>query len=87
MAAQILGIRQCKRAIPEFKKILESDEDNYFFLRAILLAVQKIDDPDREKILEQAIKHNSELVSRLAVELLVELRAGENRGQWDRHTG
>jgi len=87
MAAQVLGIRQCKRALPKFKKILESDENNYFFLRAILLAVVKIDDPDREIILEQATKHNSELVSQLADELLGELHSGKNRGKWDRHTG
>ena len=87
LAAQVLGIRQCKRALPKFKKILESDENNYFFLRAILLAVVKIDDPDREIILEQATKHNSELVSQLADELLGELHSGKNRGKWDRHTG
>jgi hypothetical protein len=87
MAAQVLGMRQCKRALPEFITILESSESNYFFLRAILLAVAKIDDPDREKILERATKHNSELISHLASELLGELRSGKIRGQWDRHTG
>lgn len=87
MAAQVLGIRRCKRALPEFKKVLGSDENNYFFLRAILLAVLKIDDPDCEEILARATKHNSELISQLAVELLGELHSGKNRGQWDRHTG
>ncbi len=87
MAAQVLGIRQCKRALPEFRNILESDENNYFFLRAILLAVAKIEDPDREVILEQATKHTSELIANLAVELLDELHSGKSRGKWDRHTG
>lgn len=36
MAAQVLGNRQCKRALPEFRKILESDESNYFFFESNL---------------------------------------------------
>ena len=87
MAAQVLGIRQCKRALPEFKKILKSDENNYFFLRAILLAVAKFDDPDREEILAQAIRHPSELISVLAAELLDRIHSGKKTNLWDRHTG
>lgn len=87
MAAQVLGIRQCKRALPEFKKILASDEDNYFFLRAILLAVTSIKDPECEVILEQAKNHTSALVSRLAAELLGDIRSGKKRDQWEKYTG
>ncbi len=87
IAAQVLGIRQCKRALPEFKKILSSGEDNYFFLRAILLAVAKFEDPDREEILNQAKSHPSKLVSLLASELINEIHAGKKSNLWDRHTG
>ncbi len=87
MAAQVLGIRQCKKALPEFRKILMSDESNYFFLRAILLAVAKFEDPDREEILTQAKSHPSELVSDLAVELIEEIHSGKKSSLWDRHTG
>ena len=87
MAAQVLGIRQCKRAIPEFRKILASDENNYFFLRAILLAVAKFDNPDREEILAQAKSNPSELVSELAAELIDGIHSGKKSNLWDRHTG
>lgn len=87
MAAQVLGIRQCKRALPEFKKILASDENNYFFLRAILLAVAKFEDPEREEILNQAKSHPSELISFLADELITEIHSGKKSNLWDRHTG
>ncbi len=87
MAAQVLGNRQCKRALPEFRKILESDESNYFFLRAILLAVLKIEDPEQEEILKRAARHKSKLISQLAVELLGELHTRTVRETWDHHTG
>ena len=87
MAAQVLGNRQCERALPEFVKILAGDEKNYFFLRAILLAVARIDSPDRENILSLAINHPSELVSQLAAELLADIRAGKIINLHDRHTG
>lgn len=87
MAAQILGIRQCKHAIPEFQKILNSDETNYFFLRAVLLAIAKMDDPSIVLILRNVLHHPSELVSQLAKELLDVLERGQQPDRWDRHTG
>jgi hypothetical protein len=87
MAAQILGIRECERALPEFEKIITGDETNYFFLRAILLATAKIDHPDRETILLKATQHPSGLVSQLAKELLQQLYQDHKPEKWDRHTG
>lgn len=86
MAAQVLGNRQCTRALAEFQKILVSEEIDYFFLRSILLAVMKMETPLREEILAQAMTHPSELVSKLAEELLEEVRAGKTRTRWDRNT-
>ncbi len=87
MAAQILGIRQCKRALPEFQKILESDEENYFFLRAILLAVAKMEDPGRKNILAKALHHPSQLVAHLAKDVLDMLESGRQPEEWDKNTG
>jgi hypothetical protein len=88
MAAQILGNLQSVRALPEFIKIIDGNEEDYFFLRAILLAAVKIPHPDRIKILHRASQHPSRLVSDLAKELLVDLNEGrENPQRWDRHTG
>jgi DNA-directed RNA polymerase subunit RPC12/RpoP len=87
MAAQILGIRECIQALPEFGRIIASDETNYFFLRAILLATSKIVHPEREAILLKATRHPSQLVSRLAKELLQGLHQDHIPDKWDRHTG
>ena len=87
MAAQILGIRQCKRALPEFTKILESGEENYFFLRAVLLAVAKIDDPARKIILGKALHHPSRLVAHLAKDVLDGLENRRQPEEWDKSTG
>lgn len=88
MAAQILGNIQSKRAIPEFLKIIEGGEEDYFFLRAVLMAVVKILHADRIKILKQASQHPSRLVSDLARQLLADLKEGRLKPQqWDRHTG
>lgn len=73
MAAQILGDKQSEKALPEFLNIIESDETNYFFLKAVLIATAKITHPLREIILNKAAQHPSELVSRLANELLDQL--------------
>jgi len=37
MAAQVLGMRESQKAIPEFRKILSGDDTDYYFLRAVLL--------------------------------------------------
>jgi len=88
MAAQILGNLKSERALPEFIRIIEGNEEDYFFLRAVLLAVVKIPHPDRIKILQRASQHPSRLVSDLAKELLVDLNEGHvNVQRWDRHTG
>ena len=87
MAAQILGNRGSQRAVPEFKKIVESGEDDYFFLRAVLLAVSKINHPQQAAILQTAAQHPSELIRHLAEELTAQLQSGRSARRWDRHTG
>jgi DNA-directed RNA polymerase subunit RPC12/RpoP len=87
MAAQILGNRRSQWSIPEFRKIIESDEGDYFFLRAVLLAVSKINHPDRELILQKASRHQSELVRNLANEIIHHLQQNDQTDRWDQHTG
>lgn len=87
MAAQILGIRESRRALPEFLKIITSSETNYFFIRAVLLATVKINHPGRESILQKATQHRSALVAQPTRELLDEFERGQRPDRGDRHTG
>ena len=87
MAAQILGNRECEKALPEFLKIIESGETNYFFLRAVLQAATKISHPLSKTILKKAAKHESKLVSRLALALLDQISHNMEISEWDTHTG
>ena len=87
MAAQILGNIHSHRALAEFKKIIEGEETNYFFLRAVLFATAKINHPNRIIILQKATRKPSTLVSDLANQLLLLLSENKNIDEWDRHTG
>jgi hypothetical protein len=87
MAAQILGNLKSERALVEFRKIIESKENNYFLLRAILLATVKINQPARDIILKIASQHSSILVSDLAKELIAQLSNNMDFKEWDRNTG
>ena len=86
MAAQVLGNRGSLKAIPEFDKLVNDDETNFFFLRAVLLATFKINHPARVVILERAAHHPSALVANLARELLEKLDSGVQLDTWDRNT-
>lgn len=88
MAAQILGNIGSWRALPEFFDLVARQEEmDYFFMRAVLLAAAKIDHPDRERILQKAAEHPSELIANLARELIEQLSSQKELGKWDRHTG
>lgn len=87
MAAQILGNQKSQRALPEFLKIIEGDETDYFVLRAVLFAAAKINHPDREIILQKATLHDSDLVALFAKELLARLSDHHKIDDWDQNTG
>lgn len=70
MAAQILGDLKSQAALKEFKNIVYSMDTDYYFLRVVLQAVAKFDDPDRLKIFKKAINNPSTLVSTLAKNLM-----------------
>ena len=85
MAAQILGNLHSQQAISEFENIIAVEND-YFFLRAVLLAVAKIKHPRQMDILSSATRHPSSLVAHLALELQQKLRESQPIDEWDHNT-
>jgi HEAT repeat protein len=83
IAAQVLGILKSQRALIEFLKILESEEEDYFILRSILLAAAKINHPNRIILLHKASQHPSALVRRLAGGILDQLSSGQAESNQD----
>jgi HEAT repeat protein len=67
-AARILGQRGAAIALPEFRRIIETERD-YYLLRAVLYALLNIDSPQSAELLTAATRHPSRLVSRLAHQL------------------
>jgi len=65
IAIQILGQIGTCRAIPEFSKLLDS-EDDFYLLREMLHATAKIDCPESVDLLLKAEKHPSKLVRDVA---------------------
>lgn len=82
IAAQILGNLATPRAIPALIEIVNSDESDYYFMKAVLIAIAKIDWPDREKILEIASRNSSALIAELAQKILDQVRKGERLLDW-----
>jgi HEAT repeat protein len=70
IAAQILGELKSREALREFKKIVDSNEPDYYFMRVVLKAVAGYGHPARLKILKKATGNPSVLVSALAEELM-----------------
>ena len=87
IAAQILGNLKIQQAVPEFKKILEEERENYYLLRAILIALAKIDHPERIEIIKKAAHHPSGLVSSFAKMMLEKINHNDGIDDWDHFTG
>ncbi len=60
--------------MPEFLKIIKSEEQDFFFLKEVLLAATIINHPLRIEILRLGLEHPSELVSKYAKELIINLK-------------
>jgi HEAT repeat protein len=86
IAAQILGNIQSVSALDEFEKILQSADDDYYFLRIILLSVAKIASPRREKIIQIGLENSNILVQDFARELLKKIQNNIAIDEWDRNT-
>ena len=70
MAAQILGGLGSTRALVPFNDILLRDDIDYYFARAILEALSRIENPDSTRIIEQAAAHHNDLIREFAQDLL-----------------
>lgn len=86
VAAQVLGNMHSVKALAEFNKIVESEDVNYYFLRAVLLATAKIDHPDRIVILKKATQKPSSLIAKLANDLLLMIAENKDINEWDKNT-
>lgn len=87
IAAQILGNLKIQEAVPVFKEILASEIEDYYFLRAVLLALAKIEHPEQLEILEKAAHHRSSLVRAFAIHLLEKIKNNETIESWDNFSG
>ncbi len=87
MAAQILGMMKSKKAFPILVKILRSQENNYIFLRAVIIAISKYDCCKCMEYLMEAINHSSEIVARFATEVIKKIEKGDKFADWDSYTG
>jgi len=71
MAAQLLGDLRCKEALSVFAEILKKESD-YYFIKEIILAIDKIGSEDGIAILLSLREHSSSLVKKLVDEILKE---------------
>ncbi len=71
-AAHILGQHGAVIALPEFQRIIETEND-YYLLSEILRALLNIRDPRSVELMRQAAYHRSRLVAQLAQALLTSM--------------
>jgi HEAT repeat protein len=65
IAAEMLGALGSRKALPEFERLLDEEQD-YYILREVVLALTRISDPHARELLVAAANHPIPLVSRLA---------------------
>ncbi len=87
IAAQILGNLKIQEAVPILKDILATETEDYYFLRTVLLALAKIDHPERLEIIQNATHHPSSLVRSFAIRLLEKIKNNEIIETWDKFSG
>jgi hypothetical protein len=87
MAIQILGNLKSQKAIPEFLRLIQEQDLNYFLARAIILATIKIDHPLKKEIFRIAMNHPSTLISSYAKKIIAENQLFSDTPLWDPHTG
>lgn len=82
-AAQILGRRGCAAALPEFRRILETEHD-LCLLKTVLRALEDIEEPLSAELIQAATRHPSRPVAKLAASLLAQRAAARFRAaEWD----
>jgi HEAT repeat protein len=65
LAVQLLGELKSSAAVLYFKTML-NDEDDYYLLREVLIALGKVASTERRAILQRATKHRSRIVRNFA---------------------
>jgi HEAT repeat protein len=73
-AIQQLGELRAAEALPDYERLLETEED-FYVLREVLAALAKLDSRDSKAVIERATHHRSKLVSKAAEQLLRPARA------------
>ena len=68
MAIQVLGELRSRKALPVFASILETEED-FYVIREIMLALEKIGGAESKKMLLCLKTHKSKLIRNLAARL------------------
>lgn len=71
-AARVLGQHGAIAALPEFRRIIQTEHD-YYLIREVLYALVNIKDPTSAELIKEATHHRSILVSRLAQELITKI--------------
>jgi HEAT repeat protein len=69
VAVQLLGNMRSSAALPNFKSMLEGEED-FYLLREVLTALVKIGSPESREVLLEATKHDCYLVREFAARLM-----------------
>jgi len=80
MAIKTLGDLGNQRAIPEFEQIIMNKNEDYYILRAVVLALENIPGSQSLTLLERAIEHPSDLVQRLANRIIKRIRNQDGTG-------
>jgi hypothetical protein len=73
MTIKVLNSVGSQCAIPEFERIFQIENEDYFIAEAILTLAAKVDGPHSLALLQRAKLHPSSLVRRLVDELLNDL--------------
>jgi DNA-directed RNA polymerase subunit RPC12/RpoP len=69
IAVQLLGNLRSGDALPYFKTMLEGEND-FYLLRAVLIALAKIGSPESRAVVSEATKHDSTLIREFATRLM-----------------
>ena len=70
VVAEILGKITSLKALPEFERFLDDAETDYYMLRTIVDALEKIEGPESLNLLEKAGRHHNMLIQERARRML-----------------
>jgi hypothetical protein len=77
VVVEILGKIGSLKALPEFKKILADPDSDYYLLRMVVEALEKIEGPESCALLALAARHTYRLIQERAQRILDERQPDE----------